>query len=266
MSRIEKVFSDLKEQNKKALVTFVTAGDPDHQTSDDIVKQLSKSGADIIELGMPFSDPMADGPSIQRANIRALNSGATLIKTLQIVKSFRVIDASTPIVLMGYFNPIHHYGTERFVTEAKESGVDGLIIVDVPPEEDSELNEPMRKSGLDLIRLVTPTTDPARLDLILNSASGFLYYVSIAGVTGTKSADVQTVGSHITQIRQKTDMPIVVGFGIKTPDDAKTMSEVADGIVVGSALVDTIEKFENAEKSITDLSEQVSALASAIQA
>ena len=265
MGRIQDKFEELKKENRKALVTFMTAGDPDHETSQTILNSLPANGADIIELGMPFSDPMADGPAIQRANIRALNSGASMEATLQLVKSFRVNDTKTPIVLMGYFNPIYNYGTDRFIAKAAETGVDGLIVVDVPPEEDEELNAAMRNHDMDLIRLVSPTTDTQRLELIIGHASGFLYYVSIAGVTGTKSADVESVSAHIKMIREKTDLPIAVGFGIKTPDDVKTMSAIADAAVVGSAIVDTIGKIGEGSASANDLAKQVQALAAAVK-
>jgi len=264
MSRIAQRFTELKKQDRTGLVTFITAGDPDLETSQAILNDLPRHGADIIEIGMPFSDPMADGPAIQLASQRALKAGATLKKTLQMVESFRVTDPQTPIVLMGYFNPIYAYGTERFALDAKESGVDGLIIVDLPPEEDHELRAPAADAGLDLIRLITPTTDEARLGTILEGASGFLYYVSIAGVTGTAKADAAQLRPRLEQIRKRTALPIAVGFGIKTPQDAASLHRVADAVVVGSAIVNTIAGIQTGSKTIHDVNEQVKALSAAL--
>lgn len=264
MRRIEKKFAELKSENRKGLVTFVTAGDPNADISLSIIKSLPESGADFIEIGMPFSDPMADGPSIQDASIRALEKGMNMKGTLEILQKFRSTNSETPVILMGYFNPIYKYGCENFIRDAAAAGADGLIIVDLPPEEDEELRVPAQAAGLDLIRLLTPTTIGTRLDTVLENASGFLYYVSITGVTGTKSANIEEVGSHITEIKTKTDLPVVVGFGIKTPEDAANMSKVADAVVVGSAIVDNINK-NQLDSNITALvSEQVQALKKAI--
>lgn len=263
MSRIAKTFAALKNANKKALVTFVTAGDPDVQTSLSILKELPQSGADIIEIGMPFTDPMADGPAIQASSLRALKDGMSIKGVLKLLQQFRSINQDTPVVLMGYFNPIYAYGIKDFVQDAKMAGADGLIIVDLPPEEDSELRIPAQNAGLDFIKLLTPTTDEQRLPKILSSASGFLYYVSITGVTGTKSADVGAVGAHIARIKSHTDLPIAVGFGIKSPQDAANMSKIADGIVVGSALIETMQQNQKVNPE-TLVSDHVKSLKSAM--
>lgn len=234
MNRIEKTFKSL---SRAALVTFITAGDPDTASSLAALKSLPAAGADIIELGMPFTDPMADGPAIQHASERALEAGANMIQTLDMVRDFRKENEHTPLVLMGYINPIFIYGIEKFTHDAAKAGVDGLIIVDLPPEEDEALRAAAKTSGVDLIRLITPTTDEARLDKLLDGASGFLYYVSITGVTGAAKADVSTIKPHIKAIKSKTDLPIAIGFGIKTPEDVATMAKIADGVVVGSAIV-----------------------------
>lgn len=239
-SRIEKRFAALKAQNKKALVSFITAGDPDLETSAKILAGLPKAGADIIEVSVPFSDPMADGPTIQLANIRAFKAGITLVKVLGMVREFRKTDSETPVVLMGYYNPIYVYGVEKFLSAAKEAGVDGLIVVDLPPEEDAELCEPAKKHGLNFIRLVTPTTDTKRLPAVLRSASGFLYYVSIAGITGTRAADSELVKTAVAELKRHTDLPVAIGFGISTPEQAKTMASAGDGAIVGSAIVGRI--------------------------
>lgn len=244
--RIEKRFAALKSEGRGGLVTFVTAGDPDYAASLEILKGLPKAGADIIELGMPFSDPMADGPSIQAASQRALKAGAKMKKTLEMVREFREGDGETPIVLMGYYNPVYVYGPEAFARDAAEAGADGLIIVDLPPEEDAELLEPAREAGLRLIYLTAPTTDDKRLPRVLRHASGFVYYVSIAGTTGTKSADISSVGEAVERIRRHTDLPVAVGFGIRTPQQAAQVAGVADAVVVGSALVDKVA--ENLDK------------------
>lgn len=240
MTRISRKFAQLKSEKRKGLVTFVTAGDPDHDASRAVLAALPGWGADVIELGMPFSDPMADGPAIQESSRRALKGGMTLEKTLAMAGAFRAKDAQTPLVLMGYFNPIYSYGTDRFAAKAAENGVDGLIIVDLPPEEDDELNGPARKVGVDVIRLVTPTTTAARLDRILDGASGFIYCVSIAGVTGVASANAVRIEPVVNMIREKSDLPVAVGFGINTPADASAMARIADAVVVGSALVRTV--------------------------
>lgn len=250
MSRLHRRFAALKEQNRAALVTFVTAGDPDYATSLEILKGLPGAGADVIELGMPFTDPMADGPAIQLANIRALGNGQNMDKTLQMVREFRATEQDTPLVLMGYYNPIYIYGVERFVKDAKEAGVDGLIVVDLPPEHNDELCDPAQAAGIDFIRLTTPTTDDARLPTVLNGSSGFVYYVSVAGVTGAGSATLEHVQAAVTRLRRHTDLPVAIGFGIRTAEHAASIARLADGVVVGSALVDQIAKAETAEQAV----------------
>lgn len=240
MSRLQTRFAELKQQNRAALVTFITAGDPGYSTSLDILKGLPGAGADVIELGMPFTDPMADGPAIQLANIRALGNGQNLARTLKMVREFRAGNDSTPLVLMGYFNPIHYYGVERFVADAKEAGVDGLIIVDLPPEHNEDLCQPAQAAGLDFIRLTTPTTDDKRLPTVLAGSSGFVYYVSVAGVTGAGAATLEHVEQAVARLRRHTDLPVAIGFGIRTPEHAASVARLADGVVVGSALVDKI--------------------------
>jgi tryptophan synthase alpha chain len=240
-TRIDRRFAALKEEGRPALVTFVTAGDPDHDTSLAIIKALPKAGADVIELGMPFSDPMADGPAIQASGLRALRNGQTLKKTLGMVRSFRQTDADTPIVLMGYYNPIYSYGNERFLADAREAGVDGLIVVDLPPEEDDELCIPALRSGLNFIRLATPTTDDKRLPAVLANTSGFVYYVSILGITGTAAPDATKVSEAVTRIKRHTILPVAVGFGVRTAAQARAIGRAADGVVVGSALVDAVK-------------------------
>ncbi|MCB1485294.1 MAG: tryptophan synthase subunit alpha [Hyphomicrobiaceae bacterium] len=241
-SRIDARFSALKSQKRTALVTFVSAGDPDLATSEKILHGLPGAGADIIELGMPFSDPMADGPAIQMSSQRALKSGQNMIKTLEMVRRFRKTDSETPLVLMGYYNPIYVYGNERFLDDAKAAGVDGLIVVDVPPEADEELCLPAMKRGLNFIRLATPTTDDKRLPAVLQNTSGFLYYVSITGITGAAAPVVNDVHKEVKRIKGQTALPVVVGFGVRTGPQAKAIAEGADGVVVGSALVQAIEK------------------------
>ena len=250
MSRLQSRFAELKQQNRAALVTFVTAGDPDYASSLEILKGLPAAGADVIELGMPFTDPMADGPAIQLANIRALAAKQNLPKTLQMVREFRVTDSRTPLVLMGYYNPIFAYGVERFIADAKEAGVDGLIIVDLPPEHNDELCEPAQVAGLDFIRLTTPTTDDQRLPTVLNGSSGFVYYVSVAGVTGAGAATMDHVEQAVARLRRHTDLPLCIGFGIRTPEHAADVARRADGVVVGSALVDQIAKAESPAQAI----------------
>jgi len=240
-TRIDRRFAALKEKGRPALVTFVTAGDPDHDTSLAIIKALPKAGADVIELGMPFSDPMADGPAIQASGLRALRAGQTLKKTLGMVRSFRETDADTPIVLMGYYNPVYSYGNERFLADAREAGVDGLIVVDLPPEEDDELCIPALKSGLSFIRLATPTTDDRRLPAVLANTSGFVYYVSILGITGTAAPDATKVAEAVTRIKRHTILPVAVGFGVRTAAQARAIGRAADGVIVGSALVDAVK-------------------------
>ena len=240
-TRLTRKFAQLAKDSRGGLITFLTAGDPTPSISRDILSRLPAAGADVIELGMPFSDPMADGPAIQAASQRALKSGATLKNTLGMVRDFRLKDCQTPIILMGYFNPIYQYGSHKFVNDAYSSGVDGLIIVDLPPEEDEELCHPAMTAGLHWIRLVTPTTDHKRLTSVLQNTSGFVYYVSITGITGTRSADPESVKKAITQLREMTDLPIAVGFGIKSSDQVHVVNQFADAAVVGSALVDTIK-------------------------
>jgi tryptophan synthase alpha chain len=235
--RIGRRFAALRAQRRSGLVTFITAGDPDLGTSMEILRRLPAAGADLIELGMPFSDPMADGPAIQASSLRALRAGQTVRRTLGMVAAFRQSDQETPIVLMGYFNPIYSYGVGQFVSDARQAGVDGLIVVDLPPEEADELLLPATAAGLDLIFLAAPTTDDARLPRVLAAARGFLYYVAITGVTGTQSASVEDVGEAVARIRRHTELPVAVGFGIRTPEQAAAMAGIADATVVGSALV-----------------------------
>jgi tryptophan synthase alpha chain len=239
-TRIDARFAQLKKESRSAFVAFLMAGDPDPNTSLAIIKALPKAGADIIEIGMPFSDPMADGPSIQAAGLRALKAGMTLKKTIELVRAFRTEDRTTPLVLMGYYNPIYIYGVESFLTDAKSAGVDGLIIVDLPPEEDTELCVPALKAGLNFIRLATPTTDDKRLPAVLANTSGFVYYVSITGITGAAAANAKAVADAVARIKRHTRLPVCVGFGIKTPDAARAIAERADGAVVGTALVDAL--------------------------
>ena len=241
MNRIKRTFANLKKNNKKALGIFLTAGDPDLATSLDILVNLPKNGADFIEIGMPFSDPMADGPVIQESSERALKSGMSLEKCLSLVKTFREINNEVPIILMGYYNPIYKYGREIFVKKALEYGVDGLIVVDLPPEEDEELYNYSEKHNLSLIRLITPTTNKKRLACILNDATGFIYYVSITGITGTQAANPDDVLLKLNNVRQYTKLPVVIGFGIRTPEQALKMARISDGIVVGSAVVEKIK-------------------------
>ncbi len=239
-TRIDARFAELKREGRAAFVTYVMAGDPDLDTSLAVTKALPKAGADIIELGMPFTDPMADGPSIQAAGLRALKSGTTLKKTLNMVRAFRTEDAATPVVLMGYYNPIYIYGVEKFLAEAKTVGIDGLIIVDLPPEEDEELCLPALRAGLNFIRLATPTTDDKRLPTVLANTSGFVYYVSITGITGAAAADAERVAGAVARIKRHTSLPVCVGFGIRTAENAAAIAGKADGAAVGTAIVDAI--------------------------
>ena len=239
-TRIDACFAQLEKQDRSAFITFLMAGDPDPVTSLEIIKALPKAGADIIEIGMPFTDPMADGPAIQAAGLRALKAGMTLKKTLDLVRAFRAGDTATPLVLMGYYNPIYIYGVDQFLADAKSAGVDGLIIVDLPPEEDTELCLPAMKAGLNFIRLATPTTDDHRLPAVLANTSGFVYYVSITGITGSASADATKVGEAVARIKRHTELPVCVGFGIRTPEAARGIAANADGAVVGTALVDAL--------------------------
>jgi tryptophan synthase alpha chain len=239
-TRIERRFAALKQQGRAALVTFTMAGDPDYAMSLAIARALPKAGADVIELGMPFTDPMADGPAIQAAGLRALASGQTMIKTLALVREFRGGDDTTPIVLMGYYNPIYIYGVDRFLVDAKAAGVDGLIVVDLPPEEDEELCLPALKAGLNFIRLATPTTDDKRLPAVLSNTSGFVYYVSITGITGSAAPDAGKVAGAVARIKRHTRLPVAVGFGVRSAEQARAIAQGADGVVVGSALVEAL--------------------------
>ncbi|MEP9376279.1 tryptophan synthase subunit alpha [Aquabacter sp. CN5-332] len=240
MTRISTRFADLAAEGRPGLVTFITAGDPDGKTSLAILKALPGAGADVIEVGVPFTDPMADGPAIQAAGLRALKAGQTLEKTLQLVRDFRAGDDATPIVLMGYFNPVYVYGVERFLADARGAGVDGLIVVDLPPEEDDELCLPALKAGLDFIRLATPTTDDNRLPAVLKHTAGFVYYVSITGITGSATPDADLVSAAVARIKGHTTLPVAVGFGVKTPAQAAAIAAGADAVVVGSALVEAV--------------------------
>jgi tryptophan synthase alpha chain len=242
IGRIDRRFAALNKEGRAALVTFTMAGDPDYATSLAILKALPKAGADVIELGMPFTDPMADGPAIQAAGLRALKAGQNMKKTLAAVRDFRAGDDATPIVLMGYYNPIYIYGVERFLADAKAAGVDGLIVVDLPPEEDSELCLPAMKAGLNFIRLATPTTDEKRLPTVLTNTSGFVYYVSITGITGAAAPDTGKVAAAVARIKRHTKLPVCVGFGVRTAAHARAIAEGADGVVVGSALVEAVRQ------------------------
>jgi tryptophan synthase alpha chain len=240
MSRIDAKFAELNAAGKKAFVSYVMAGDPDYDRSLKIVKGLPAAGVDIIELGLPFTDPMADGPTIQLAGQRALEAGMTLERTLELARAFRAEDDTTPIVLMGYYNPIYSRGVDKFLVDAKAAGIDGLIVVDLPPEEDSELCIPAQAAGLNFIRLATPTTDDKRLPTVLQNTSGFVYYVSITGITGAAEAEATDVGPEVARIKSATDLPVIVGFGINTPEKSRAIATVADGAVVGSAIVSRI--------------------------
>ncbi len=264
-TRIERRFAALKQERRAALVTFTMAGDPDYDTSVALVKALPQAGADLIEIGMPFTDPMADGPAIQAAGVRALKGGQRMTKTLALVRAFRKDDDETPIVLMGYYNPIYIYGVDKFLVDAKAAGVDGLIIVDLPPEEDEELCLPALKAGLNFIRLATPTTDDKRLPTVLNNTSGFVYYVSITGITGSAAPDAGKVSSAVARIKRHSGLPVAVGFGVRTAEQARAIAAGADGVVVGSALVealrDTLDKDGKATagsvKAVADLVAQL---------
>lgn len=241
-TRIDRRFAALRKEGRAGLVTFISAGDPDYDTSAKILAGLPGAGADVIELGMPFSDPMADGPAIQASSLRALKSGQRMTKTLQMVTDFRKADKDTPIVLMGYYNPIYVYGNARFIADALKAGVDGLIVVDVPPEADEELCLPALKAGLNFIRLATPTTDAKRLPKVLANTSGFVYYVSITGITGAAAPDIADVHAQVQRIKASTSLPVAVGFGVRTGEQARAISAGADAVVVGSAIVTEIEK------------------------
>jgi tryptophan synthase alpha chain len=250
-TRIDRRFVELKGQGRAGLVTFVTAGDPEYATSLKILNALPQAGADLIELGMPFSDPMADGPAIQASSTRALHAGQTMVKTLAMVKSFREHDKATPIVLMGYYNPIYIYGVDGFLNDAATAGVDGLIVVDMPPEEDAELRPPASDVGLNFIRLATPTTDASRMPAVLANTSGFIYYVSIAGITGTAAPNLADVSAHVGRIKAATKLPIAVGFGVKTKEQVGAIAKLAEGVVVGSALVTAIAQSLDAQGKAT---------------
>src|SRR5438094_6690087 len=269
-TRIDARFAELARQGRSAFVTFLMAGDPDPKTSLDIVKALPKAGADIIEIGMPFTDPMADGPSIQAAGLRALKAGMTLKKTLEMVRGFRKDDNATPLVLMGYYNPIYIYGVDKFLADARSAGVDGLIIVDLPPEEDTELCIPAMKAGLNFIRLATPTTDDKRLPAVLANTSGFVYYVSITGITGAAAPDAARTKDAVARIKRHTKLPVCVGFGIRTPQAARAIAEKANGAVVGTALVDALrdsldEQGRATAKTVTAVADLVAALAQGVR-
>jgi tryptophan synthase alpha chain len=246
-TRIDRRFAALKEEGRAALVTFVMAGDPDYETSLAIVKALPPAGADLIEIGMPFTDPMADGPAIQAAGLRALQGGQTMKRTLSLVREFRRTDDATPIVLMGYYNPIYIYGVDQFLVDAKAAGVDGLIVVDLPPEEDSELCLPALKAGFNFIRLATPTTDDKRLPAVLANTSGFVYYVSITGITGSAAPDAGKVSEAVKRIKRHSALPVCVGFGVRTAEQARVFAHGADGVVVGSALIEIVRKHLGAD-------------------
>ena len=263
-SRLEQCFTALKQQERPALVSYLTAGDPDPETSHRLIQGLPAAGVDIIELGMPFSDPMADGPAIQKAALRALNNGQTQAKTLEMVRRFREDNTTTPIVLMGYYNPIYCYGVERFLADAAKAGIDGLIVVDLPPEHDEELCQPAARHGIDFIRLATPTTDAKRLPRVLGNASGFIYYVSVAGVTGGNAPTPERLENAVGELRAKTDLPIAVGFGIRTAEQASIIGRYSDGVVVGSALVDCIEHAASPDDAVDQVHGLVRELAASL--
>ena len=269
-TRIDRRFAELKTEGRAALVTFLTAGDPDPETSLALVQALPAAGADVIELGMPFTDPMADGPAIQMSSQRALKAGQTLKKTLELVRAFRGSDDATPLVLMGYYNPIYVYGVDRFLRDAKSAGVDGLIIVDLPPEEDEELCLPALKAGLNFIRLATPTTDDKRLPAVLANTSGFVYYVSITGITGAATPDARKVAAAVARIKRHTKLPVAVGFGVRTAEQAAGIASGADGVVVGSALVSVLKgsldlNDKATEKTVSGVVDLVAALARGVR-
>jgi tryptophan synthase alpha chain len=261
-TRIDRRFAALAKDGRAALVTFLMAGDPDPKTSLEVLRALPQAGADVIEIGMPFTDPMADGPSIQAAGLRALKAGMTLKKVLGLVRGFRERDDETPLILMGYYNPVYVYGVGGFLAEAKSAGVDGLIIVDLPPEEDAELCLPALAAGLNFIRLATPTTDERRLPAVLTNTSGFVYYVSITGITGAATPDPSQVGAAIARIKRHTDLPVVVGFGVKNAATAEAIAKQADGVVVGTALVDALKRSLDKENRAT--AQTVSAVADVV--
>lgn len=265
MSRIEARFAELKKEGRAGLVAFITAGDPDAAISARILAGLPAAGADLIELGMPFTDPMADGPAVQVSSLRALKAGMTLKKTLELVAGFRARDSATPIILMGYYNPIHNMGVEPFCAAAQKAGVDGLIVVDLPPEEDADLRAPAARAGISIIRLATPTTDDKRLPRVLDGASGFLYYVSITGITGAAAPDTKVVGDAVTRIKRTCKLPVAVGFGIRTPDQAAAIARTADAAVVGSALVNEVAAAKSGDEAVTRVHGLVKRLAEGVR-
>jgi tryptophan synthase alpha chain len=269
-TRIDQRFADLKREGRAALVTFTMAGDPDTKTSLEILKALPKAGADMIELGMPFTDPMADGPAVQASGLRALQAGQNMIKTLAMIRAFRKGDDATPIVLMGYYNPIYIYGVTKFLADAKSAGIDGLIVVDLPPEEDEELCLPALKAGLNFVRLATPTTDDKRLPAVLANTSGFVYYVSITGITGSAAPDADKVHAAVTRIKRHTKLPVAVGFGIRTAKQARAIAASAEGVVVGSALVNAVrdnldKKGKATARTVKAVAQLVSELADGVR-
>jgi tryptophan synthase alpha chain len=270
-TRIDRRFAELQREGRAALVTFTMAGDPDTKTSLEILKALPKAGADVIELGMPFTDPMADGPAIQAGGLRALNAGQTMVKTLGMIRAFRKGDDATPIVLMGYYNPIYIYGVTKFLADARSAGVDGLIVVDLPPEEDEELCLPALKAGLNFIRLATPTTDDRRLPAVLANTSGFVYYVSITGITGSAAPDADKVHAAVARIKRHTRLPVAVGFGVRTAKQARAIAQGAEGVVVGSALVNAVKdsldkKGKATPRTVKAVTQLVSELAKGVRA
>jgi tryptophan synthase alpha chain len=269
-TRIDRRFAALKREGRAGLVTFVTAGDPDYATSLAILKAAPGAGADVVELGMPFTDPMADGPAVQASSLRALKAGQTLRKTLDLVRTFRADDDDTPIVLMGYYNPIYIYGVDRFLTDAVSAGVDGLIVVDLPPEEDDELCVPALTAGLNFVRLTTPTTDDKRLPAVLANTSGFVYYVSITGITGAATPEFGRVAQAVARIKRHTDLPIAVGFGVKNAEHARAIAQGADGVVVGSALVEAVRTSLDADgkataKTVPAVTDLIASLAAGVR-
>lgn len=254
-TRIEQKFKSLQAANKKAFVSYIMAGDPNYDDSLNLMRGLPQAGVDIIEIGFPFTDPMADGPTIQEAGNRALAGGQTLLKSLSMAREFRKSDSQTPLVMMGYYNPIHHIGSQSFLQQAKDAGVDGLIIVDLPPEEDQELCIPALNAGLNFIRLATPTTNSKRLPVVLQNTSGFVYYVSITGITGATEAQASTVAPDVARIKSATELPVCVGFGIKTPESAKAIAATADGVVVGSSIIERLQSGEQLEKVLQFVAE-----------
>ncbi|MFO1241875.1 MAG: tryptophan synthase subunit alpha [Rickettsiales bacterium] len=261
--RIAERFAALKAQNKTALIPFIMGGDPTLEASVEILHALPKAGADLIEIGIPFSDPTADGPSIQKAGLRALNAKTTLVKILEMVRGFRIVDAHTPLILMGYYNPVLQYGPERFATDAAKAGVDGIILVDLPPEEEDEITPFLEESGISLVRLIAPTTQGERLKTLLKSASGFVYTIAIKGITGAGSADKQALQTRIKELKSITDLPVVAGFGIRTKTQVDELKGIADGVVVGSALVDAIAEKETTKEMLNTVEKFLNGLKAA---